>query len=74
MPQYVNRTLQESIMKNDSSCITLTVIDNHNMVEEIRVSIIIIKISNVNMYYIADNSCPENKHCLCNIPVPECKL
>ena len=22
-------------------------------------------------YYIADNSCPENKHCLCNIPVPE---
>ena len=25
-------------------------------------------------YYIADNSCPENKHCLCNIPVPECKL
>ena len=43
MPQYVNRTLQESIMKNNSSCITLTVIDNHNMVEEIRVSIIIIK-------------------------------
>ena len=38
-------------MKNNSSCnITLTVIDNHNMVEEIRVSIIIIKISNVNMY------------------------
>ena len=28
-------------MKNNSSCITLTVIDNHNMIEEIRVSIII---------------------------------
>ena len=26
------------------------------------------------IYYIADNSCPENKHCLCNFPVPECKL
>ena len=51
MPQYVNRTLQESIMKNNSSCITLTVIGNLNMVEEIRVSIIIIKISNVNMYW-----------------------
>ena len=55
MPQYVNRTLQESIMKNNSSCnITLTVIDNHNMVEKIRVSIIIIKISNVNMYILCD--------------------
>ena len=41
-------------MKNNSSCITLTVIDNHNMVEEIRVSIIIIKISNVNMYILCD--------------------
>ena len=51
MPQYVNITLQESIMKNNSSCITLTVIGNLNMVEEIRVSIIIIKISNVNMYW-----------------------
>ena len=56
MPQYVNRTLQEFIMKNNSSCITLTVIDNYIMVEEIRVSIIIIKISNVNMYI------------LCNLP------
>ena len=37
-------------MKNNSSYKTLTVIDNHNMVEEIRVSIIIIKISNVNMF------------------------
>ena len=54
MPQYVNRTLQGSIMKNNSSCITLTVIVNHNMVEEIRVSIIIIKISNVNMYILCD--------------------
>ena len=54
MLQYVNRTLQESIMKNNSSCITLTVIDNHNMVEEIRVSIIIIKISNVKMYILCD--------------------
>ena len=54
MPLYVNRTLQESIMKNDSLCITLKVIDNHNMVEEIRVSIIIIKISNVNMYILCD--------------------
>ena len=54
MPQYVNRTLQNSIMKNNSSCITLTVIDNHNMVEEIRVSITIIKISNVNMYILCD--------------------
>ena len=54
MPQYVNRTLQESIMKNNSSCITLTVIGHHNMVEEIRVSIIIIKISNVNMYILCD--------------------
>ena len=43
MAQYVNRTLQEFIMKNNSSCITLTVIDHHNMVEEIRVSIIINK-------------------------------
>ena len=43
MPQYVNRTLQEFIMKNNSSCITLIVTDNHNMVEEIRVSIIIIQ-------------------------------
>ena len=41
-------------MKNNSSCITLTVIDNHNMVEEIRVSIIIINISNVNMYILCD--------------------
>ena len=41
-------------MKNYSSCITLTVIDNHNMVEEIRVSIIIIIISNVNMYILCD--------------------
>ena len=41
-------------MKNNSLCITLTVIDNHNMVEEIRVSIIIIKISNVNMYILCD--------------------
>ena len=41
-------------MKNNSSCITLTVIDNHNIVEEIRVSIIIIKISNVNMYILCD--------------------
>ena len=41
-------------MKNNSSCITLTVIDNHNMIEEIRVSIIIIKISNVNMYILCD--------------------
>ena len=32
--------------------ITLTVIDNHNMSEEIRVSIEIIKISNVNMYIL----------------------
>ena len=40
-------------MKNNSSCITLTVVDNHNMVEEIRVSIII-KISNVNMYILCD--------------------
>ena len=54
MPQYFNRTLQEPIMKNNSLCITLTVIDNHNMVEEIRVSIIIIKISNVNMYILCD--------------------
>ena len=54
MPLYVNRTLQESIMKNNSSCITVTVIHNHNMVEEIRVSIIIIKISNVNMYILCD--------------------
>ena len=30
-----------------------TVIDNHNMSEEIRVSIVIIKISNVNMYILA---------------------
>ena len=36
-------------MKNNSSCITLTVIDNHNMVEEI-----IIKISNVKMYILCD--------------------
>ena len=43
-------------MKKNSSCITLTVIDNHNMVEEIRVSIIIniIKISNVKMYILCD--------------------
>ena len=35
--------------------ITLIVIDNHyNMVEKIRVSIIIIKISNVNMYILCD--------------------
>ena len=54
MPQYVNRTLQESIMKNNSSCITLTVIDNHNMVEEVIVSIIIIKISNVDIYILFD--------------------
>ena len=54
MPLYVNRTLQESIMKNNSLCITLTVIDNHNMVDEIRVSIIIVKISNVNMYILCD--------------------
>ena len=54
MPQYVSKTLQESIMKINSSCITLTVIDNHNMVEEIRVSIIIINISNVNMYILCD--------------------
>ena len=44
----IERYIQESIMKNNSSCITLTDIDNHNMVEEIKVSIIIIKISNVN--------------------------
>ena len=31
-------------------------------------------LTSVSSYYIADNSCPENKHCLCNIPVPECKL
>ena len=31
-----------------------TVIDNHNMSEEIRVSIDIIKISNVNMYILCD--------------------
>ena len=36
-------------MKNNFSCITLTVIGNNNMSEEIRVSIKIIKISNVNM-------------------------
>ena len=54
MPQYVNRTLQESFMKNNSSCITLTVIDYRNVVEEIRVSIIIIKMSNVNMYILCD--------------------
>ena len=54
MSQYVSRTLQESIMKKNSSCITLTVINNHNMVEKIRVSIIIIKISNVNMYILCD--------------------
>ena len=41
-------------MKNNSSCITFTVIDNHNMVLEIRVSIIIIIISNVNMYILCD--------------------
>ena len=52
MPQYVNRTLQESVMKKNSSCITLTVINNYNMVEEIRVSIITIKISIVNMYIV----------------------
>ena len=46
MPQHVNRTLQE--------CINLKVIDNHNMVEEIRASIIIIKTSNVNMYILCD--------------------
>ena len=64
MPPYVNKTLQESIMKNSSSCITLTVIDNHNMVEEIRVSIIIIKISNVNMYILCDfkGQCLNNDH------------
>ena len=47
-------SLQESIMQNNSSCITLTVIDNHNMVEEIRVSIIIFKISHVKMYILCD--------------------
>ena len=31
-----------------------TVIDNHNMSEEIRVSIEIIKISNVHMYILCD--------------------
>ena len=41
-------------MKKNSSFITLTVIDNHNMVAEIRVSFIIIKISNVNMYILCD--------------------
>ena len=41
-------------MKNNSSCITLTVIAKHNMVDEIRVSIIIIKISKVNMYILCD--------------------
>ena len=51
MPQYVNGTLQEYIMKNNSSCITLTVI---GIIKEIRVSIIIIKISNVNMYILCD--------------------
>ena len=58
MPQYVNRTLQESIMKNNSSCITLTVIDNHNMVDEI------IKISNVNMYILCDlkGQCLNHNH------------
>ena len=70
MPQYVNGTLQESIMKNNSSCITLTVIDNHNMVEEIRVSIIIIKIPNVNMYILCDlkGQCLNHDHdayCTC---------
>ena len=64
MPQYVNRTLQESITKNNSSRITLTVIGNHNMVEEIRVSIIIIKISNVNMYILCDlkGQCLNHNH------------
>ena len=41
-------------MKNNSSCITLTVFDNHNMSEEIRVYIVIIKISNANMYILCD--------------------
>ena len=64
MPQYVNRTLHESIMKNYSSRITLKVIDNHNMVEEIRVSIIRIKILNVNMYILCDlkGQCLNHEH------------
>ena len=37
-------------MKNNFSCITLKVIDN--MSEEIRVSIEIIKISNINMHIL----------------------
>ena len=49
-------------MKNNFSCITLTVIDNHNMVEEIRVYIIIIKISNVNMYILCDLKGPCLNH------------
>ena len=43
-----------SHIKINFSCITLTVFDNHNMSEEIRVSIAIIKISNVNMYILCD--------------------
>ena len=39
-------------MKNNFSCITLTVIYNHNTSEEIRVSIEIINISNLNMYIL----------------------
>ena len=47
-------------MKNNFSCITLTVIDNHNMSEEIRISIVKIKISNVNRYIL----CNLNGQCL----------
>ena len=39
-------------MKNNFSCINLTDIDNYNMSEEIRVSIEIIKISNVKTYIL----------------------
>ena len=47
-------------MKNNFSCITLTVIYNHNTSEEIRVSIEMVNISNLNMYIL----CGLKRQCL----------
>ena len=59
-----------SNIKNNFSCITLTVIDNHNTSKEIRVSIEIIKMSTVNMFIL----CGLKGQCLNHVHVAHMSL
>ena len=53
---FVNASMDNKLEYEERFLVyhSYTVIDNHNMIEEIRVSIVKIKISNVNMYILCD--------------------